>query len=219
MTGSAAPRGTRRRPSPLLPAGLASLVLFALLAVLARGGHTLALDLAISRAVQSAASPALDSFALGLTLAGAPGTVVALALSGAAALVALRQASGALALALTTLSVPLSNLLKALVTRPRPDGEMVRIVTSAGGESFPSGHAMGSLVFYACLYAVLRPSLRPEWRRAAAAATFLVVAGIGWTRVYLGVHWASDVIGGWLAGALLLACVLSLARRSGKESG
>ncbi|BCW99586.1 MAG: hypothetical protein KatS3mg024_2413 [Armatimonadota bacterium] len=171
------------------------------------------LDLVVSRAVQSAHAPWLDSFANALTFLGAPVTVIIFAFAGCVRFVILRRPVPALALALTALSLPFSNLLKAVVGRSRPDEDLVRVVVHAVGESFPSGHALGSLVFYSCLCAVLWQELPRNGRIIAAWTAALLVVAIGWTRVYLGVHWTSDVIGGWLAGSLLLTGILDLASR------
>lgn len=171
------------------------------------------LDLAVSRAVQSVQAPWLDSFAIGVTFLGAPGTVIIFAFAGAVRFLILRRPVTALALALTAFSLPFSNLLKAVVSRPRPDEDLVRVVVPAAGESFPSGHALGSLVFYGCLCAAFWPELPRHGRIIAAWAAALLVMAIGWTRVYLGVHWTGDVLGGWLAGALLLSGILALSSR------
>ncbi|MEJ5298562.1 MAG: phosphatase PAP2 family protein [Armatimonadota bacterium] len=171
------------------------------------------LDLVVSRALQSAHAPWLDSFAIAVTFLGAPGTVIIFAFAAAVRFLILRRPVPALALALTAFSLPFSNLLKAVVGRSRPDEDLVRVVVPAVGESFPSGHALGSLVFYGCLCAAFWPDLPRRRRIIAAWAAALLVVAIGWTRVYLGVHWTGDVLGGWLAGALLLSGILALSSR------
>ncbi|BCL16504.1 phosphatase PAP2 family protein [Micromonospora sagamiensis] len=92
--------------------------------------------------------------------------------------------------------------LKALVDRLRPEVE-VRI-GSYSGESFPSGHALGSMVAYGALLLVFLPAMSHRWRKPAIALTALVVALIGFTRIALGVHFVSDVLGAWLLGAAWL---------------
>lgn len=93
--------------------------------------------------------------------------------------------------------------VKALVDRLRPEVE-VKIGTYAG-ESFPSGHALGSMVAYGAILLVFLPAMAPRWRRPAVALTATVVALIGFSRVALGVHFVSDVLGAWLLGAVWLA--------------
>jgi undecaprenyl-diphosphatase len=106
--------------------------------------------------------------------------------------------------------------LKAVISRPRPPGAGVFLLSSSW--SFPSGHAMGSLVGYGMLAYVLvvfRIRGRSMRMGVVIVAAALVVA-IGLSRLYLGVHYFSDVIGGYAAGLVWLsACIsgLEVARR------
>ncbi|MFJ4521697.1 phosphatase PAP2 family protein [Streptomyces sp. NPDC088810] len=94
--------------------------------------------------------------------------------------------------------------VKAVVARPRP--VWPDPVDSAHYAAFPSGHAMTATVVCGLLLWLLhrRGAGRALWRTGVAAALVSVV-GVGVTRVWLGVHWPSDVLGGWLGGALLVA--------------
>ncbi|HVQ92800.1 MAG TPA: phosphatase PAP2 family protein [Mycobacteriales bacterium] len=94
-------------------------------------------------------------------------------------------------------------LLKEAVARARPS--FVDAVAAAPGRSFPSGHALGSVVGCGVLLLVLLPLL-PRWgRRLAWFAAGVVVAAVGFARVGLGVHYLSDVLAGWVLGLGLLA--------------
>ncbi|MDQ0989273.1 phosphatase PAP2 family protein [Streptomyces sp. V3I7] len=95
-------------------------------------------------------------------------------------------------------------LLKAAVDRPRP--VWPNPVDSAHYSAFPSGHAMTATVVCGLLLWLLHHlgAGRALWRTALVASV-VSVAGVGLTRVWLGVHWLSDVIGGWLLGALVVA--------------
>lgn len=104
----------------------------------------------------------------------------------------------------------LNQLLKLLFQRTRPD---IYRLTQAWGYSFPSGHAMISLAFYGMLAYLLWLNLRTRSRQAWVPAVALVSLAllIGLSRIYLGVHYPSDVIGGFAAGgAWLLACITAL---------
>ncbi|WP_431963378.1 phosphatase PAP2 family protein [Actinacidiphila sp. bgisy160] len=109
-----------------------------------------------------------------------------------------------------TLGLVLQQATKALVGRERP--HWPDPVDSAGYAAFPSGHAMtAALVCGALLWLLLlRVPARSPWRVAACAVAFVSVAGVGFTRVYLGVHWPSDVLGGWLPAAAVLAGTAAL---------
>jgi undecaprenyl-diphosphatase len=92
--------------------------------------------------------------------------------------------------------------LKTLVGRVRPVVDVP--VASAPGNSFPSGHALGSMVVYGALLLVFLPAVRQRWRPAFIAVIAVVVFVIGLTRLALGVHFLSDVLAGWLLGAAWL---------------
>lgn len=97
-------------------------------------------------------------------------------------------------------------VLKELLARPRPDlaAHAQYVVTL----SFPSGHASKSVLLYGSLAVVVAEVTRSRVLRGIAAATAALLAlAIGYSRIYLGVHWPSDVVAGWLLG---LVCVLGM---------
>ncbi|MCY0946606.1 phosphatase PAP2 family protein [Streptomyces antarcticus] len=97
--------------------------------------------------------------------------------------------------------------LKALVGRERP--QWPDPVDSAHYAAYPSGHAMTATVVCGMLLWLL-PGATPRWAVAAAWAVAVVsVLGVGFTRLYLGVHWTSDVLAGWLLGVALVAVATS----------
>ncbi|CAM5341138.1 Phosphatase PAP2 family protein OS=Streptomyces rochei OX=1928 GN=G3I25_00380 PE=4 SV=1 [Streptomyces rochei] len=110
----------------------------------------------------------------------------------------------------------LQQLLKAAVDRARP--VWPDPVDSAHFAAFPSGHAMtATFVCGLLVWLVHHYGAADGVRRAALAAAVVSVAGVGVTRVWLGVHWATDVLGGWLLGALVvaLAALVHRCRRPG----
>ena len=111
-------------------------------------------------------------------------------------------------------SIILYNAVKALVARPRPT--IGPVVASASGYGFPSAHATQAAAVWGALAVLAVRSLADRRGRravAAAAATALVVL-IGASRLYLGVHWATDVVGGWALGALWLAGLVAIVKAS-----
>jgi undecaprenyl-diphosphatase len=106
----------------------------------------------------------------------------------------------------------LSSLLKLGVARPRPD--IVPHLVEVGDLSFPSGHAMLSAVTYLTLGALLSRAQPYRSTRIflISAAIFLTFI-IGFSRVYLGVHYPTDVLGGWCAGATWALACWMIARR------
>ncbi len=115
----------------------------------------------------------------------------------------------------------LSSLLKLGFDRPRPD--LVPHGMQVYTASFPSGHAMMTAVVYLTLAALLA---RSESRRRIKADLLLLAASVtlmvGISRVYLGVHWPSDVLGGWMIGSAWAAACWTLAvllQRRGEMEG
>jgi membrane-associated phospholipid phosphatase len=120
-----------------------------------------------------------------------------------------RKRDAALVLVAVTSSVLFVLLLKLLVGRPRPPVEDARLIQ--GGFSFPSGHSAVSAVLYGTLaYLLMRSVRRLRWRVLIGTATALLVLAIGLSRVYLGVHYPSDVLAGWAVGALWVLWVVIL---------
>ncbi len=109
------------------------------------------------------------------------------------------------AVVIMLISVP---VLKEIIDRPRPGGGLVE----AKGASYPSGHAAHS-VFYAWLALTIAVRVRPGWSYGTALIVvgFALTAVIGLSRVYLGVHYLSDVSGGWALGVTAFAGCAAIA--------
>jgi membrane-associated phospholipid phosphatase len=116
-------------------------------------------------------------------------------------------------------SALLNWLLKGLFQRPRPHFAHPLVVETS--YSFPSGHAMESFVVYGMLAYLAVLWLRSwEARMAAVCGAALVVVLIGFSRMYLGVHYFSDVVAGYAAGGVWLSALMTGAetiRRGGKH--
>jgi undecaprenyl-diphosphatase len=98
----------------------------------------------------------------------------------------------------------LNHALKVVFARARPD--MAEALWRSHSYSFPSGHAMGSLVvFGALVYLVMRASRSWRIRSAAVALGLCLIGAISVSRIYLGVHWFSDIVAGLSAGLVWLA--------------
>ncbi|MFJ1566232.1 phosphatase PAP2 family protein [Streptomyces erythrochromogenes] len=97
--------------------------------------------------------------------------------------------------------------LKAAVGRERPVWSDP--VDSAHYAAYPSGHAMTATVVCGMLLWLI-PRTAPKWAPAAWAAAAVTVLGVGFTRLYLGVHWFSDVLAGWLLGTTLVVLAASV---------
>jgi membrane-associated phospholipid phosphatase len=174
------------------------------LAFAARGAGLLPGDLALTRSLQKLPP---DS-ALGTLLSYAGEVVWFLAIAALAVALLMSRWLAALFILLASLtSVFIGEALKLLVASPRPSAELVRVVDPQQGHGFPSSTALLSVVLLGMIvYLIWQP------RRSVAVVAMgispLMVLLIGLSRVYVGEHWATDVVGGWLFGdAWLLVLV------------
>ena len=116
-------------------------------------------------------------------------------------------------LAAALLSTGVNVLVKDLVQRPRPGVSMVNVIDVLNSYSFPSGHVMYYLGFLGFIGFLVFSLMKPSLKRGF----FLVLIGfpvllIGISRIYLGEHWASDVLGAYLLGSLTLVVTIQLYR-------
>lgn len=173
-------------------------------------GGTGPLDQRLYEAVYAGHDPALIRLARSLTIFGDP--VVLIAAGILFLLVMWRRGhlrTGLTLVAVTMIGRAVSELQKYEVARVRPSLEPHLVLVQS--QSFPSGHATSSMIFYLTLALVL--THRGKWRRLAAAGAILLALLIGTSRVMLGVHWPSDVIGGWVFGLLWVLLTLRIAER------
>ncbi len=211
-SASAVPRALRAHA---LAAALAAGALLAgvALAALAAANDRLPGDLAAARAVQDWPFPG-EPLADAVRLLTGTEVVIAIGavLAAAAWLAGRRRPALAFAAGLAAV-VLLQFLLKEIVDRPRPDPGLVDLRAGFSSASFPSGHAMSAAYLYGFLVPLALAAPVSRGVRAVAAAVpivFLAIGGIA--NVWLGVHWPSDVIGGWLWALAVLIPAAAAAR-------
>lgn len=149
-------------------------------------------------------SPLLvDAFEV-VSFLGKPPFLAAVVILVGVPLVRLRRYHLAIYLVVTTIvGGIIDTWVKLAVGRDRPSLE--EPVASAMGASFPSGHAMSSTIAYGALLLVLMPLVPPRRRTWAITGVCVLVGAIGFTRLALGVHYITDVVGGFALGAAWLA--------------
>ena len=174
-------------------------------------------------------SAALTPFVRAVTMLGGSLVLVPLAVVAVVALVVARRVRLAWFLATVVVGASvLSSTAKAIVGRPRPPVAVQ--LAGAGGSAFPSGHATQAAATYVALAIVVGVVVSaPAVRAVLGFVVVTIVVGVGLSRLYLGVHWGSDVVVGWVAGtAWALGAAHSFrplrtdprdARRSGPSGG
>ena len=193
-----------------LKLGLAfiTLLLFALASVFTRFPG----DLAILLWLQSLQSPWLTKAAMTVSHLG--DTPIALSMMAVAVILLLvwRRRDVAVMMLLSLVPIGAGNLLKLVVGRSRPDYLLLDVAPTS--LSFPSGHALFAAIFWGLLVWLAEESIQtPLIRRSVQVALGLLILAVGWSRVYLGLHWPSDVIGGYMYGLLAVWLLTSLRGR------
>lgn len=187
---------------------------FAVLTFLVKTMPSFAIDLKITRAIQLINFP---SFASLMSLISWPGfSPQSIIIAGLIILVIYGYGlhwEAVMALIAAVLSMAINVFVKDLVQRPRPASGMVNVIDIINSYSFPSGHVMFYLGFFGFIgflaFSLLKPSLK---RSLLLVLLGGLVALIGVSRIYLGEHWASDVLGSYLLGSLTLVASIQLYR-------
>ena len=193
----------------LLVAGAAVWNVGELLLEVVTGSPVVSTDRRVLNLVATLRTPQLDQAMYAVTYLGNGETLILLA--AAAVLIAFaagRWRDATLLVLALVASELFFQVLKLLVQRPRPPLEDARIVQ--GSFSFPSGHAALSATFYGTIAYLLIVHVvrREDLRILVGILAGLLVLAIGISRVYLGVHYPSDVLAGWAAGALWVGLLI-----------
>ncbi|HZC05955.1 MAG TPA: phosphatase PAP2 family protein [Ktedonobacterales bacterium] len=200
------PRQHALRRGRFLLAGY--LVVLIVVAVLTLAAHTFSVlpgDLPFTRELQETTNPLLAGTMTFISAIGYPVQSAILLVVAVIMLWVIRLRLEALFMIVSLLADALSGLLKILVGRHRPLPSLVHVMQPLSDGSFPSGHTLHYTVFYGFLIFVVATNFRPSWPRTTAIVILAIpIALIGLSRVYLGEHWVTDVVGGYLIGALCL---------------
>ncbi|HET7250527.1 MAG TPA: phosphatase PAP2 family protein [Gemmatimonadales bacterium] len=193
---------------------LGLLAAFAALSIAVTAGWTVPLDQATVAAVAGHRTDVLNNLAINVTSFGSAPVVVLIALLVTLYALASGRQRVVLALFWTPLSFFLDNVLKLVFQHPRPTQAIIAIPDSY---SFPSGHAVAASALYITLALIAAHGERRQRpRRILLWSGVAVAVLVAWSRVYLGVHYFSDVVGGLLlggAGSVAAVRVLSRADR------
>ncbi|MEG3901554.1 phosphatase PAP2 family protein [Microcoleus sp. B4-C5] len=168
-----------------------------------------AFDTSILLALRQLHTPLRDQIMLGFTFLGEPNLLLVICLTLGIILLARNHRSESATIAIAGGgAIGLNLLLKKLFARDRP--QLWERVVNVTFYSFPSGHAMISMVIYGLLGYFLGVRF-PKQRWLIYSLTVVLIAAIGLSRLYLGVHWPTDVIAGYTAGLVwLITCIITL---------
>lgn len=208
-----APPRVRHYRALLFRLGLVSIAAaFGILTFLVKTTPSFAIDLQITRGIQQIVFP---PFALLMSVVSWPGfSPQSIIITGL--FVVLIYGFGlhweaVMGLAAALLSTGINLLVKDLIQRPRPLPNQVTIIDTLNSYSFPSGHVMFYLGFFGFLIFLAFSVLKPSIMRSLILLFFsLLILLVAPSRIYLGEHWASDVLGSYLLGSLTLVAIIQL---------
>ena len=204
-------RALTLRTLVLFAIAIAASLAFVVLAAALRTGALDRLDVEVELAIHRLDSPVGDVAMKAATLIGS--NLVLLPAVALVTLLAIHHRRRVIALVLvldTIVVIATDNVLKLMFSRERP--RLFDKVSLPSDYSFPSGHSMSAIGIWGVVAAALI-AIYPQTRKPVIAAAALVIAAIGFSRIYLGVHWPFDVIGGFLGGVPPLVVSVHLIHR------
>jgi membrane-associated phospholipid phosphatase len=187
----------------------ASALAFARIAREVVEGDTSEMDKTVELAVHSLDTPFMDHVMRAFTFMGSPFAVIPLAAAIIVWAVRKKETRAAVAFLIVLVMTEVLNvMLKSTFERPRPT--LFQEIETLHSYSFPSGHAMAAAAIYGMMGVVVA-RLAPTHRWPLVIGLPILIVMIGMSRIYLGVHWPSDVLAGFAAGAfIVLAGALAL---------
>jgi membrane-associated phospholipid phosphatase len=188
------------------------MVLFAVLASEVLEGETQHFDDAVRMTVYGVASPRATTVLHAITQLGSPLFLLPMTLVASLIFLRRRRIRGAILLTATMVGVSLLNwILKSVFQRPRPLPFFG--LTVPASYSFPSGHSLAAFCFYGALAALVTARLRSTfWSALVWAGAVVIIVAVGFSRLYLGLHYPSDIIGGYATGFVWVLTVASADR-------
>lgn len=166
-------------------------------------------DQEFSEEIQEHQHPLLDNLMRGISVFGSFPYSFGMVVATALLFLIFKFKKEALFICLTGCSWLVSSSIKIIVDRPRPTEDLVRIVEEANRKSFPSGHVLFYVVFFGFLTLLMYhlKNIPKTLRAAIGIASLFLIFSVPVSRIYLGAHWFTDVLGGFLLG---IACLLTL---------
>ena len=186
---------------------------FLALAVAAHFVPYFSVDLAITHLVQSERGHLLETLMQGLSWMGWNPQAALLVVGGISTLLLLGLRWEAVVAGFAGLGTAVGSLIKLLVIRPRPSSDLVHVFSQLSTASFPSGHVLLATAFYGFLGFLMYTLLKQSWYRVLGLCVVaLIVILMGPSRIYLGQHWFSDVMGAYVLGSVWLALSIRIYR-------
>lgn len=198
-------KGSRKRILFFVLGGI--LLGFIVLTVLVSSFPVSFIDREFSEEIQEHQQPALDSIMKIISWPGYAPQSVVMAILTAIIFYLFKRPKESLFILATMLSGVAGRLLKILIDRPRPTDDLVRIIEAAEHQSFPSGHVLFYISFFGFLIILMNhlKDIKRQYRITVMAIGSFMIFTIPISRIYLGAHWFTDVLGSAMLGLLFLS--------------
>lgn len=197
---------------------LLSGILFMILAVIDTSTNLLPFDLQVTRALQSFNYPLITKAMILISWFGySPQSYIIVVLSTIILFCAHLRWEAVVSAASSLCTQEIDQLVKLVVRHPRPAADQVHVLLSLKDYSFPSGHVMFYTVYFGFSWYLIFTLTQRSWARTLSLVLLSVpIILVGASRVFLGAHWASDVIGGYILSGIMLTAFIQF-YRFGKE--
>lgn len=202
----------KRKTNPKTLLLLLLVILFAIISILAFFYSYFSFDIAISQSVQDINSQIFSKLMWFVSgIGNQPFMIILVGLISTALFFrGLRQEAVFASLSAAG-SALLGSIIKLIVDRPRPEAGLVHVSVWLSDKSYPSNHVLVFTVFFGfLLYLLIKKSRKNYIVNLLILVLFLLISSIGISRIYLGAHWPSDVLGGYLLGLVWLAGTIKL---------
>jgi undecaprenyl-diphosphatase len=210
-----APPHVRRYRTVLFQAGLLSIVVaFSILSLLVSTTAYFPIDLRITLDLQRINSPIFAELMSLISWAGyTPQSIILTALIVGLLYISGLQWEALMGISTAVFVEAVNALVKIIVHRPRPTVDLVHVVAAINSYSFPSGHVMFYTGFFGFVWFLTFTLLKKSRLRSLLLGIISVlIIFIGLSRIYLGEHWTSDVVGAYLLGSLVLVVSIQVYR-------
>ncbi len=206
------PYQSSRKTITLIAIYIIQFLVFTILAVFVANNPIIPVDVAITKEFQENQNPWLKMTMVAVSFLGnqMPIFILLIVLTAVALWVVRLRLEAIIMICLPTVSAIVNYATKLIVGRPRPTARLVDVFQIAGGASFPSGHVMSYVAYFGLLFSFGIILFRRDhwWTYALLIIPAFFVVLVGPSRIYLGDHWASDVLGAYIFGGILLGVTL-----------
>ncbi len=171
------------------------------------------IDIIVSEKIQSINSLFFDKLMWNLTLIGNKWTMSAIIFCTGIVFYLFKFKKEAIFCTISTgIGALVGQIIKILVNRPRPTPDLIRVSSTLTDKSYPSGHVLVFTIFFGFMLFLLHKKVKNFKFSSIIPSIILIflITMIGISRIYLGAHWASDVLGGYLLGILWLICTIRI---------